>query len=41
VNAVYHFPDLLRPVTVASFTDAHDEGVAEWEALRIVSRLAR
>ena len=41
VNAVYHFPDLPRPVTVASFTDAHDEGVAEWEALRIVSRLAR
>ena len=35
VNAVYHFPDLPRPVTVASFTDGHDEGVAEREAVRL------
>lgn len=41
VNAVYHFPDCPRPVTVASFTDETEEGVVEWEALRIASRLAR
>jgi CubicO group peptidase (beta-lactamase class C family) len=35
VNAVYHFPDLPRPVTVASFNDGHDEGVAEREAVRL------
>lgn len=40
VNAVYHFPDLARPVTVASFTDGHDEGRAEFEALRIARRVA-
>jgi CubicO group peptidase (beta-lactamase class C family) len=40
VNAVYHFPDLPRPVTVASFTDGNDEGQAEWEALSIASRPA-
>ena len=34
VNAVYHFPDRSRPVTVASFTDGQDEGVAEREAVR-------
>lgn len=33
VNAVYHFPDLDEPVTVASFTDGQDEGVAEFAAL--------
>ncbi|QFS84923.1 D-alanyl-D-alanine carboxypeptidase precursor (plasmid) [Roseivivax sp. THAF40] len=33
VNAVYHFPDLPRPVTVASFTDGADEGVAEFAAV--------
>ncbi|ANT61160.1 serine hydrolase [Salipiger sp. CCB-MM3] len=38
VNAVYHFPDLPRPVTVASFTDGHEEGVAEFDALRIALR---
>lgn len=39
VNAVYHFPDLPRPVTVASFTDGNDEGQAEFEAVRIASGL--
>ena len=34
VNAVYHFPDLDNPVTVASFTDGQDEGVAEFAAVR-------
>ncbi len=33
VNAVYHFPDRLRPITVASFTDGRDEGVAEFAAV--------
>jgi len=33
VNAVYHFPDRPVPVTVASFTDGHNEGLAEFEAL--------
>ncbi len=32
VNAVYHFPDQPRPLTVASFTDGRDEGVAEFAA---------
>lgn len=35
VNAVYHFPDLADPVTVACFTDGVDEGVAEHEAVRL------
>ncbi len=35
VNAVYHFPDLPVPTTVASFTHGEDEGRAEFEALRI------
>jgi CubicO group peptidase (beta-lactamase class C family) len=34
-NAVYHFPDLDRPITVATFTDEEAEGPAEFEALRI------
>ena len=33
VNAVYHFPDLNVPVTVACFTDGSDEGVAEFAAV--------
>nr|WP_217807891.1 serine hydrolase domain-containing protein [Oceanibacterium hippocampi] len=32
VNAVYHFPDLADPVTVAVFTDGVAEGVAEFAA---------
>lgn len=32
VNAIYHFPDVLDPITVASFTDGADEGVAEFAA---------
>ncbi|MDV7145379.1 serine hydrolase domain-containing protein [Tropicimonas sp. TH_r6] len=35
VNAVYHFPDLPDPMTVACFTDGFDEGVAEFAAERI------
>lgn len=35
VNAVYHFPDLAGPVTVASFAAGTDEGVAEVEAVRL------
>lgn len=34
VNAVYHFPDLPEPVTVATFADSHDEGRAEFAAVR-------
>ena len=40
VNAVYHFPDLAPPVTVAAFTDGSDEGVAEEVAARIAQSLA-
>ncbi|WP_119165558.1 serine hydrolase domain-containing protein [Algihabitans albus] len=32
VNAVYHFPDLADPVTVASFIDGSDGGAVELEA---------
>lgn len=35
VNAVYHFPDLPDPVTVACFTNGSDEGVAEFAAQKI------
>lgn len=35
VNAVYHFPDLPDPVTVASFTDGSNEGMAEVAAAKI------
>jgi D-alanyl-D-alanine carboxypeptidase len=38
VNAVCHFPDLPRAVTVAVFTDGEDEGAAEYEALAIAMR---
>lgn len=31
-NAVYHFPDLIHPITVATFTDGEDEAAAETEA---------
>lgn len=37
-NAVYHFPDLDRPVTVAAFTNTEAEGPAEFEALSIAAR---
>ena len=35
VNAVYHFPDLAVPVTIASFTHGAAEGVAEYAAARM------
>ncbi len=35
VNAVYHFPDVDIPITVASFTNRRDEGLAEFEAARL------
>jgi CubicO group peptidase (beta-lactamase class C family) len=38
VNAVCHFPDLPRPVTVAVFTAGEDEGPAEFEAKAIALR---
>jgi len=38
VNAVCHFPDLPRPVTVAVFTDGEDEGAVEYEAKAIALR---
>jgi len=37
VNAVYHFPDLTEPATIACFTDGTDEGVAELEAARLAA----
>jgi CubicO group peptidase (beta-lactamase class C family) len=38
-NAVYHFPDRVHPVTVASFSEGQTEGQAEFEAVAIASRL--
>tara|TARA_B000000460_G_C21509316_1_gene390178 strand:+ start:152 stop:676 length:525 start_codon:yes stop_codon:yes gene_type:complete len=35
VNAVYHFPDLEEPVTVASFSEGQDESVAEFAAVNL------
>lgn len=39
VNAVYHFPDLVKPITVATFTKGDEEGPAEFEALSIAIRM--
>ncbi len=39
VNAVYHFPDRRDPVTVACFTSGQNEGVAEFEAVRIAGEV--
>jgi hypothetical protein len=39
VNAVYHFPDRPDPVTVSCFTSGQDEGVAEFEAVRIAGEV--
>lgn len=36
VNAVYHFPDRDDPLTVASFTDGPQEGVAEFDCAKVV-----
>jgi D-alanyl-D-alanine carboxypeptidase len=36
-NAVYHFPEVARPVTLATFTDSRDEGVAEAAAARLAA----
>ena len=41
VNAVYHFPDLGTPVTVATFAAGVNEGVAEHEAVTIALHLQR
>ena len=38
VNAIYHYPDLAVPVTVATFTNGEDEGAAEVEAMSIALR---
>lgn len=38
-SAVYHFPDLEKPVTVAAFTDQEAEGPAEFKALSIALRM--
>tara|TARA_R110000764_G_scaffold1267_1_gene4936 strand:+ start:14249 stop:15157 length:909 start_codon:yes stop_codon:yes gene_type:complete len=35
VNAVYHFPDLPVPVTVACFAQGTDEGVTEYAAVEM------
>jgi len=40
-NAVYHFPDLASPVTVASFSRGSDEGPAEHKAVAIALDQAR
>ena len=37
-NAVYHFPDLDAPLTVATFTNGEAEGPAEREVLSIAAR---
>jgi hypothetical protein len=38
VNAVYHYPDLGVPITVATFTHGEAEGAAEFEAVSIALR---
>ncbi|WP_198651178.1 serine hydrolase domain-containing protein [Salinicola sp. CPA57] len=39
VNAVYHFPDLLSPITVSSFTDGQNEGVVEFATINAALRV--
>lgn len=41
VNTVYRFTDPPVPVTVATFTDGADEGVAEFEAARLARSIDR
>jgi D-alanyl-D-alanine carboxypeptidase len=38
VNAIYHYPDLAVPITVATFTSGEGEGLAEAEAMSIALR---
>lgn len=38
VNAIYYYPDLAFPITVATFTDGEDQGAAEFEAMSIALR---
>jgi CubicO group peptidase (beta-lactamase class C family) len=40
-NAVYHFPDLANPVTVATFTEGSNEAPAESAALRLASEITQ
>ena len=40
-NAVYHFPDLANPVTVATFTEGSNEAPAEFAALRLASEITQ
>jgi CubicO group peptidase (beta-lactamase class C family) len=37
VNAVYYFPDVPDPITIACFTDGTDEGVAEFAVTRLAT----
>jgi D-alanyl-D-alanine carboxypeptidase len=40
VNAVYHFPDVATPVTVATFSEGSNEGPAEFEAVRLAVEIS-
>lgn len=35
VSALYHFPELKKPVTACAFHDGADEGITEWETVRL------
>ena len=37
VSALYCFPDMATPATVARFAKATDEGLTEYEAIRIAA----
>ncbi len=39
VNAIYYFPDLASPITVACFTNGENDGLAEFEAVSIARRV--
>lgn len=41
VNAVYHFPDIAMPVTVATFMEGSNEGPAEFEAVRLALQTSK
>ena len=40
-NAVYHCPDLASPITVATYMDSEDEGLAETDAMTIALQAGR
>jgi len=39
VSAVYHYSELINPITIACFTNGSSEGDAEFSALKLVKKM--